>query len=736
MNNNDFSKKKYLKYKKKYLNLKNINILKGGMGYNKQYWNENINFSERNKQNELQLLLSLNYNQTHQFTSYGENLDKLLKIDQETGLINLDFITNFFRNIYYDTHIPNKYAITKWVTSDKSEYIYSNYAIKISIDPEDPTKTKKKATWIYPEKNNYIIDRMIEQPHGNTTIIFLKNKNKELPDKVLKIFNNIYCSFDTIKDYLSLEIIHITKTSINPSLKEQLLSQLNYFPITPEEFDTINFNMQTEFILTQNNERILLGSPNNDAINDYIINLILQNINNKATEKINFVKYDNLFVTEIVSPGTLGNIIKTCYCILMEKIDNSIPAYFDEIKNKPLIERQDKIASILTESDHMLNILKTPEYLFTHTDMKCENLFYKKEGERPIIYLADFDKASISYHNVRFYNNIMTSPTLSLLTKQFTNKYSLLNSFVKTDEYTKKDLLERQSSFANNTLYKYRISRIGKNVGNIAGVSAEFEQLYMRYNFTPFYTNFDIITLILSIINKKIIGNLKPEKNSALYNIICSYIIDDDNSTGTNYNILTELFNSFHTLAPINDGNFGELINLLIRTRENMQNVMFIQRPQVNNYLYINKLFLSERNKIALSIPFAPNINISERFAGVFYGVSETSVIKLDSQQPLYSSDNSDDKLLITKLKTFVEKNPDNFVLEFSADYHGGAGAILKPTNYIIKTNRYSYTKPESMILRPVYNAPIYDWDNFNEGQKNIIIELFKQILDYQKKLI
>jgi hypothetical protein len=746
MNNTEIHKQKYLKYKQKYLDLKykqkyldlkNMHNLKGGMGYYLKYWNQHTLFPTINTSNEQNLILNNDYNNIPQYTKYGNDLDKLLQMNTTSGIINIDFLTNFFRNIYYDT--PTRE--------------YSKYAIRLSPDPNFPKDpTKKIARWVYPDQNKYNIVKTLIQPHGNTTIIFLQNKTDETDKKVLKTFNKVPCNFDSIKDYLPLEVIHITNNPTYFTQKDKW-TQINYYPITPEKFEIINFNNQTNLIMNQNNEPILLAVPHNDAINDYINNIIIQKINNSFDEdnKINYVKYDNLFATQIVvDDGSwfsylgLGSMvseknkesINVQYCIIMDQLDGSINNYFEMIQGETLEERQTKIHDILRKTETMLNKLKTPEYLFTHTDMKSENLFYKMVDGIPKLYLADFDKASISYHNVRFYNNIILGPRYqsyaSKLTTSFVNKYSFVNKLINYDQYVQRELPIRKIKYIENTTpdnpnynepYLFRLSRVGREKSNYIGAEIEFEEFYLRYGFTPYYMNFDMITLILSIINKKIIGGRPPIKDTPLYNIITSYIID----TIYGIHFLFNLFEIFYSRVPINDGDFGELIILLIRQEPQLN--MFKQKMRINNYLYIPRLFITERNKVALSIPFHHQLFIETR------GDAETSVIRLNNnEQILYTeAEKQNEQSLIHKLIKFSQDPSDielkNFVLEYTSDYHAFGGAWMTPSYNIIKTNRYSYAKPVGALI---LFSGIFDFDNFNDAQKEVIITIFNENNRYQ----
>jgi hypothetical protein len=156
-----------------------------------------------------------------------------------------------------------------------------------------------------------------------------------------------------------LEITHISDKHTDFTL------QNNYNPIDKTTFNKLNFNSQNlekEFIKTNIPEDYLyLSCRNNDAINDYIINLILQKINETIPDKINFVKYDNLFVTQI------NGVYK--YCIIMDQLDSSLDSYLEDI-NGIKINDYGELYRIFNKIETDLNVLKDKKYLFTHTDMK------------------------------------------------------------------------------------------------------------------------------------------------------------------------------------------------------------------------------------------------------------------------------------------------------------------------------------------------------------------------------
>jgi len=103
---------------------------------------------------------------------------------------------------------------------------------------------------------------------------------------------------------------------------------------------------------------------------------------------LNFIKYNNLFVTKVNG--------KWNYCILMDEMDGTVNDLFNkEFKQSDDTDKDEYILDILQQTELLLVIFKHYKYLFTHTDFKLENLFYKIENGKVIIYLGDFDKSSI-----------------------------------------------------------------------------------------------------------------------------------------------------------------------------------------------------------------------------------------------------------------------------------------------------------------------------------------------------
>jgi hypothetical protein len=725
------SKKNNKKRVKKHITKKK---LKGGMGYVSKYWNTHPKFKEINNRLKHTVVLSSTNNLSDpnhsQYGLYSPLLDNLLTI--RDGIINMDFISDFFRNIHYD--LEGTFGISD-------------------------------GKWNNERENKYNIERYFTQAHGNTSIFFLKKKENTqsnnrsasaytIPEPeylVLKVFNNINFE-ENIKDYLSLVVSEINSGSSSFNLS----FQNNYLFFSENFFKITNFNMDNNFIESNiDGSKLYLSVKNNDAINDYIINLILQKIN--ETTPFNFVKYHNLFVTRINGQFK--------YCILMDKLDGSLDNAIKQLNpDNPV--NDGILHTVFKQIEKDLNTLKTKNYLFTHTDMKVENIFYKDNPDGTITpYLADFDKSSITFHNIRFHNDIGKAAGL----KSYADPTSFLGGLMK-DMYTYLGSEERQKLFNTRTKsvneaaanentslyanapanityngqvnsgrdvkYNYRLSRVGRTVMPKTGIQGiETEQTYMRYNITPYYTSFDMSILLCSLFNKKIFRRFDENHTPLLYNFTKEYIVEK---------YIKTIFDIYNTSTLTDPGNFGLLTGLLLN-RDDLPDGYFIhnfnfERPNP----FINKLYKTINNKIALTIPFCPitfsysnkspltnNSTATDksgylsRIVSGFVDASkkmvftnEISSFKLNPglTDRLYNS--SDIKN--PKIKQFFDAlNNSDFIVEYNIDYVPGVGGIRTPPPIIVKTNRYSYTSATTKV---------YDYDEVGKDFVKQAIDFFISI--------
>jgi len=667
--------------KKKHFYLINKNM-NGGYGYNTKYWNEHGLFKKYNNDNLNCLILKNDYNSDNtQFNKYSSILKELL--NYKNYVINIQFISNFFRYIYYD--INNDYSLQK----NGDNFVWSN-----------------------PNITNFKITKTIIQPHGNTSILFLENNDKK-DKKVLKIFNNISISDNKyndnnlvcIKDYLSLEITRIG---------DKFSFQNNNFFITQDQFKYINFNKQKHFIKDQNDKDIILSCKNNDAINDYIINLILQQIEqDDQLNNFKYVKYHNLFVTKVDD--------KYRYCIIMDSMDGSIDGYInDKFKDYKANINNDKtkytntMKDILEQAEKNLNYIKDQKYLFTHTDMKIENLFYKNKNigtnkdpkQKLEVYLADFDKSSISYHNIRFYNDITKTDNKI---KQSLNNRGFIFNYIKNDSYT----IDNINADKDNIKQKhYRLSRIAVNLQNDLNTKIEFEQLYMRYNFTPYYISFDMCSLILSLFYYDKKGLIKLEE----LKILEKYIFNDINV----------IYNFYKNSLSLEDkkGNFGELLNIILNSSN--ENDYFIYNKLDNEYVHINKLYITNnRNKLCISYPLFKDNKSNHHVTDNIYITKFNSIpqeyinnYNIQNVYDIYTSNNEYSNNINFDTKYIIEYNDDNYNINYL-----GATTFKE---YYVKTNRYSYTSNLNI-------SRINEFDNITIDEIEKIVDIFQKNNNFNK---
>lgn len=677
-------------------------ILHGGAGRIVKQWHDMPEFKRVNSENETHLQLSNTYNDSPQHEIYYSELASLL--DYNDYEINMDFISNFYRHVFYD--ISGKYAIN--LTEGKKIWSSDSDTILYSI-------------------SNYHIN----PTHGNTTIVFLKEKgDHEHPrKKVIKIFNNIQCNMDSIREFLSLEISHISPKSRN------LLNQYNYIYYdklddfekdkdnVSNTFNVFNFNHKQYYVpeVSEKNTYVSLSCRNSDPINEYIVNLIIGYINSNLQDdaKIRYVHYDNLFVTRVHTDMYPEG--KLCWCLLMDMVDGSLDGLI--LKQDKQTLSNDTILDYLTQAEKLMMPLKTADYLFTHTDMKLENLFYRKKnvngGDQIELYLADLDKSSITFKGIRFYNDIRENPNLKIAGISIVDPVQGYASMLKGDKYLIDTYNTRKKCATNNQTHNYRISRIGR----VQSIGVEFEAFYMRYNNQPYYTSFDMITLWLSILHFRkathaIVDFTKVKKDEGrLTEFLTKYMTPETIKLLVDfYKGLTENYN----------GNFGLLLKPIYdREQEQLDQINFLHHYESENQpKLIRGLYLTRYNKIALSLPFVPtSIQVKDDITSFKPNQKKTDDYKFYNRVTEHY------------IKEFIKSLSNDNILSitYTSDYSIAAerGSLLarfvhqKPPEYVIKTNRYSFTTLIGLIPETYY----YEWDYMVDDKDiMVLIKLFTKL--------
>lgn len=234
-----------------------------------------------------------------------------------------------------------------------------------------------------------------------------------------------------------------------------------------------------------NISRYNLQVPSDDFTNQTLLHMIL---NKYLGENTNYVyQYDGF------------------YCLTRNRMDGyNITAFSDSGDLSNFIEKTDLnenlIADMFIQIMTPLYVLKHPKIGFLHSDLKPKNIFVNKSREGNYEFkLADYDKSSIFYRNIRFFND---QYNLTLNKK-------VLGLF----EINKVPFPLQQSN--TNPSYQYYSMSDSNFFGKVIG----FHEFIM-FNPFGFYSSFDIYTLFYSlIIETKMYMWMLANLNSPLWGI-------------------------------------------------------------------------------------------------------------------------------------------------------------------------------------------------------------------------
>ena len=237
----------------------------------------------------------------------------------------------------------------------------------------------------------------------------------------------------------------------------------------------------SELTEIQDKSYIYIASSYDDFINEYIQQFIMKTVLIKFDEKKKTKYKDNImnFYNAMVIPVEENRTVNYYGCLIMEKVDGNMRDFLqleeDKITDNIKINQ---LRKCITDINDVLKILKNPNNCFCHTDLKLENVFYKKLPNNKYKYiLADYDKSSITFNKIRFYNNGFESKYFKSYDKTFIGYGYEIDKKSKTYKITRP-----------------RISKSSTLASKIEG-----EQFFLRYNPFPTILKFDINMFVISI---------------------------------------------------------------------------------------------------------------------------------------------------------------------------------------------------------------------------------------------
>ena len=372
--------------------------------------------------------------------------NSLMDFDVKTQKINLDYINKF--GSYFNVNIP--------CLCDKM--------VNLLLNIQDENKGEQVSVEEMSKIYFYIGRKFAEGKTGVASSLCIKDKGCPYVLKGMKMVS--------FKDY-NMKIMeyngHISRDNYN------------VWKFTDNSYNILSagssgFKNQTSIHMALNN--VLGDNPN------YLYQYDAFYCGNQSKESMKAMNYQNTGynITELSEYGDMSNYINN----IMKEVNDDILV--------------DMLRQILTP----LFILKQDMYLFSHSDLKTRNVFVGKNSDgNPVYQLADFDKSSIFWNGIRFYNNVYDLSVLEYLSS-FGSK--IIDSSLITDEGEK---------------YKFNNLNYTGNEDTNLKIANYRVQIYSMHNPYPIFNSYDIYTLFYSLmlepkIYKWVIDN---NKNSVFFDV-------------------------------------------------------------------------------------------------------------------------------------------------------------------------------------------------------------------------
>lgn len=245
---------------------------------------------------------------------------------------------------------------------------------------------------------------------------------------------------------------------------------------------------QNPFISTEGTP-ILISIRSDNFSNQTIIHMLMETILSPYHNRGYVYQYDAFICgapSALSYENTLGNYVG--YNIMEYANHGDLSNYFEKLLTPLTTEIVDDILGQLFTT---LNILTQPEYSFVHSDLKAKNVFVMEEPDGNIIYkIADYDKASITWRGVRFYNRGPIGAEVAKTTSETlaTTTQGLFGLFGQPLRETKSEIfgyLPNPSTKDGIAYYK---------IPTLANTA-----LAIRHNAIPFYKSYDVYTFLFSL---------------------------------------------------------------------------------------------------------------------------------------------------------------------------------------------------------------------------------------------
>lgn len=293
------------------------------------------------------------------------------------------------------------------------------------------------------------------------------------------------------KKYLSLEVLLWTD---DEQIKDEMFynrkgvtrkSNMNY--LFNYKFGRNQIYQQlNSFRIKNSNDYVTFSVPSDNFTNQTIMHMIIDNILSKHQIYNYLYQYDAFFCTDKLNKAHGFNITENAN-------EGTLYHMLEDLSNY-VVDDEQKFENMTKMFDDMLEqillplyILHHPKYAFVHSDLKSRNIFvksYTEGGVKKYVYkIADFDKSSITWNGVRFYNEGDETVRSQYLIKD-------INTLVDW------------STSSKTYCVSSAVTELAKMLPKLEMI--ELESIATRYSPIPFYSSYDIYTLFFSIMYSKI----------------------------------------------------------------------------------------------------------------------------------------------------------------------------------------------------------------------------------------
>lgn len=272
-----------------------------------------------------------------------------------------------------------------------------------------------------------------------------------------------------------------------------------------------------------------------------------------------------------------------------------------------------------------LSILKCNKYGFIHGDFKCNNIFVNKDNNKFTYLLADFDKSSIFWKGIRFYNSdagaLCTLPVKT---------YNGINV----------------SQLNNEAFYKFNTIALGFDI-----------QCYSMNSEIPMFTSYDFYTFIVSLLREPVVFDI-------IYN-------NNHNYNHFKQNILQVLFYNddlakFEQL--IKDNNNYYLKKYISQIQYILDTNTIYKNKNIYNTLFVSKNLQDFNSKIQKLVPHSDYIKLMSNAKQNENLLNIINNYKTDLNKQNKGIGNINKILNPFKLKININKIYENLKIKFPTD--------------------------------------------------------------------